>query len=730
MKPPSKPYLEPFPEELKQRFEPIALLGRGGFGEVIRCLDKNLGREVAVKLLSSRLDSPDVKSRFRREAEITSELRHPHIVTIYDFGVLSNQVPYIIYELIAGKDLEQELLRRKYLSPDAIQSIGSKVAQALFIAHQKGIIHRDLKPGNILLRGPEDPVLVDFGIARIASAETQFTNEGILLGTPNFMAPELWAGHPPSEATDQFAWAATLASLSGTVSVYQSCETGKIFQFVNKGKTPALTPDTREYLGALAPILEKALSKDPAHRYGTMQDAARALSRIKVAPLPTRTNPLQSTTPKKEEDTLVVRNTQAGGVATRETRKAPPTPRPLLPLILMSLSAVFVLAFAAYTRLSSPPESTLPNPPQASSRPVVNPRMIPKSLKKASQAIRDCLPPDSLVVRKTPEGPQLKAAYDKLMALSWEPKWKRFLAESLAWIKTLSKDDLEDGKVQSDLLIEIIHPASRASAFFREYDNLLRLFLNKATLLLQITEKNYVAPDLPNWEDATVQARYLSTLNTTQSFLCELDELPQVETPIIAVLEVELARLYSLYWMIPENDQLQCLEKTNARTEKNFDSLLTPSLDAKTYKDLYPFGQELLFLMARTSDQHQLSFEVRQEVLVELQKRAELYPAPRKPNLALQWQSALLLEMVRTSILFPEVPQETITQTARRAFQRFQKMARSYPAFSLILLERLDKTANPTILKRPVPPKIAELVRQAKVFAQEIEKLGKPSKSP
>src|SRR5215471_1720166 len=182
-------------------YEIIALLGKGGFGEVYRAKDKKLKREVAIKILPDEFSSNhDRLTRFQREAEVLASLNHPNIAAIYDLET-HDRSQFQVLELVDGETLADRIARGPFPVEDAL-NIAKQIAEALEAAHEKGIIHRDLKPGNVKLT-PEGKVKVlDFGLAKAigsAPANAMASNSptllsgtmgGVLVGTAAYMSPE------------------------------------------------------------------------------------------------------------------------------------------------------------------------------------------------------------------------------------------------------------------------------------------------------------------------------------------------------------------------------------------------------------------------------------------------------------------------------------------------------------------------------------------------------------
>src|ERR1700692_4629211 len=186
------------------RYRLIALLGRGGMGEVWRAYDTAANnRIVAIKLLPPHLAQDDTYvQRFRREADAAARLNNPHIIPIHDYGEIDGRL-YVDMRLIEGRDL-QEVLADGPLEPGGACRIIEQVAKALHAAHKIGLVHRDVKPSNILLDEDDFAYLIDFGIARGAD-QTGLTSTGAMIGSWHYMAPERLRAHEADARADIYA---------------------------------------------------------------------------------------------------------------------------------------------------------------------------------------------------------------------------------------------------------------------------------------------------------------------------------------------------------------------------------------------------------------------------------------------------------------------------------------------------------------------------------------------
>src|SRR6266436_2974138 len=262
------------------RYQILGELGRGAMGVVFRALDPSIGREVAIKTIRlSELPNAEqrIKQRERlfREARSAGTLSHPGIVTIYDMGE-ENETAYITMEFVSGFTLEQILALNQPLEPARLFSLLRQTAAALDYAHQKGIIHRDIKPANIILDETGAAKIADFGIAKISAAD-QLTQTGLIVGTPNYMAPEQIQGKPVNGLADQYSLTVlAYEMLTGDKPFVAEHLTTLVFQIVCEPPpqanrlNPTLGPRVEE-------VLQKGLSKLPEQRYPTCSALVDAL---------------------------------------------------------------------------------------------------------------------------------------------------------------------------------------------------------------------------------------------------------------------------------------------------------------------------------------------------------------------------------------------------------------------------------------------------------------------
>lgn len=193
------------------RYQVESELGRGALGVVFKARDEMLSRHVAVKVMQEKLNADTVAAlRFQREARMAASLQHPNIVTIFDFGVLEDNRPYLVMECLSGETVEDVLKRSIRMHASKAVPLFMSVCQALAHAHKSGIVHRDLKPANIVIlkddTGNEIIKLVDFGIAKpLVDNQSDLTAEGSVIGTPSYMSPEQCLGKPLDTRSDIYS---------------------------------------------------------------------------------------------------------------------------------------------------------------------------------------------------------------------------------------------------------------------------------------------------------------------------------------------------------------------------------------------------------------------------------------------------------------------------------------------------------------------------------------------
>ncbi len=260
------------------RYRIEAMLGRGAMGVIYRAHDPEIDRPVAIKLIRADLldgeDRADYLVRFRREAQAAGRCAHPNIVAIYDFAMHEGN-PFLAMEFVEGVSLSQARERgAEFEVADAV-FVMLQVLDALGAAHAMGIVHRDIKPANIMLVGGTRVKVTDFGISRFDSSD--LTQDGSVVGTPNYMSPEQYQGLAVDARSDLFSAAAVLYELLCGERPFM----GRNFAEVGQKLLHADPPDLRERSVAVSPalklVVDRALAKSPDARYASAAEMAAAL---------------------------------------------------------------------------------------------------------------------------------------------------------------------------------------------------------------------------------------------------------------------------------------------------------------------------------------------------------------------------------------------------------------------------------------------------------------------
>jgi eukaryotic-like serine/threonine-protein kinase len=273
-------------------YEIVSPLGAGGMGEVYRARDTRLGREVAVKVLPASFSSDaDRLRRFEQEARAASQLNHPNIVTVHDFGT-HDGAPYVVQELLEGETL-RERLREGGVSPRKTVEYGIQIANGLAAASEKGIVHRDLKPENVFITTDERVKILDFGLAKLVQPEMsasgqvsslpttpRMTDPGLVLGTVGYMSPEQVRGKAVDHRSDIFALGTILYELLSGQSAFRRESTADTMSAILKEDPPELTATNTKISPALDRVVRRCFEKKPEQRFQSASDLAFALEAL------------------------------------------------------------------------------------------------------------------------------------------------------------------------------------------------------------------------------------------------------------------------------------------------------------------------------------------------------------------------------------------------------------------------------------------------------------------
>ncbi|MEU8023184.1 serine/threonine-protein kinase [Micromonospora haikouensis] len=275
---------------LGERYRLVEQLGAGGMSVVWRGYDEVLGRQVAVKVLASRLASDRAfRHRLRAEAQAAARLCHPNITNVYDYGESEQvglTVPYVVMELVDGGPLSARLGRDGTLPWREAVTIGAEVTSALATAHARGVVHRDVTPGNVMLTSTGVKV-VDFGISALAG-ESEKGAEGTLLGTPAYLAPERLDNGQVSPATDVYALGLLLYRMLTGRLPWQASTTTQMLR-AHMYAEPEPMPDVPGLPVEVAELVHRCLAKRPEDRPATAEVArtlAEAAGMLATVPVP------------------------------------------------------------------------------------------------------------------------------------------------------------------------------------------------------------------------------------------------------------------------------------------------------------------------------------------------------------------------------------------------------------------------------------------------------------
>jgi eukaryotic-like serine/threonine-protein kinase len=265
-------------------------LGRGGMGTVFLAQHVHMRRWCALKIINrSGVNDPDIVSRFQREAANASQIEHPNVATVYDFGEDSPEVLYLAMEFVDGEPLHAVLEREGAVSIARTVELIRQVSAGLAAAHERHIVHRDLKPDNIMVRknrdGTETVKLVDFGIARVFEAGSQqVTRTGLVVGTPAYMSPEQLTASPMDVRSDIYSLAlVTFRMLTGKLPFHGKSSHEEMVarlsrppQTLGEARTDIVWPS------GMQRVFDRALAADPGARYQTVAEFAADLVQAAV----------------------------------------------------------------------------------------------------------------------------------------------------------------------------------------------------------------------------------------------------------------------------------------------------------------------------------------------------------------------------------------------------------------------------------------------------------------
>lgn len=266
------------------RFQIEKLAGVGGMGTIFRARDLYSGDVVALKLLRTEVPNPEESQRFAREAQLLAELHHPGIVSYVAHGQTPDGLRYLAMEWLQGEDLAQRLARGPLSVSDCL-SLGSRVASALACAHERGVVHRDLKPSNLFLVGSEvgRVKLLDFGIARRLTGTNSMTRTGMVIGTPEYMAPEQARGSRMlTAAADLFSLGCILYECLSGQPPFVADHLAAVLVRILFEAPPALHERRPHIPKRLVSLIDRLLSKEPSDRPASGLAVAQEIEQVEL----------------------------------------------------------------------------------------------------------------------------------------------------------------------------------------------------------------------------------------------------------------------------------------------------------------------------------------------------------------------------------------------------------------------------------------------------------------
>ena len=285
-------------------YEVLSLIGHGGMGVVYKARHKLMDRVVAIKMLKSTLvsDSMSVK-RFQQEVKATGRLVHPHAITVYDFGISPDGLPYIVMDYLEGASLSEVIKKEDHIAVERGVRILSQACEALTHAHKQGVVHRDLKPSNIVLINfdgdPDYVKVVDFGVAKLVGGASEgaqkLTQTGEVCGSPVYMSPEQCLGQELDLRSDIYSMGIVIyETLTGKLPLLGRTMVDTMSKHVSEMPQPFKTIRPDIYIPErLEQVVFKAMAKDANKRHQSMEELREDLEN--AVPKPGRSTSLRNT---------------------------------------------------------------------------------------------------------------------------------------------------------------------------------------------------------------------------------------------------------------------------------------------------------------------------------------------------------------------------------------------------------------------------------------------------
>ncbi len=267
------------------KFEILGVVGTGGAGVVYKVRHRRLDQIRAVKVLATEATEESVE-RLRREAAIATGLTHPNIVRILDLEVLEDGSLAIVMEHLEGMDLQTYVTERGPLPRDELLRMFAPVADALDRVHEAGVLHRDLKPANLFVCDDGTVKILDFGVSRLADADSDLTRDGQIIGTPRYMAPEQFEGEPATPASDIYALGTSMFFAATGRPPFQGSSRTELTRAIldtHRPRANTLNPRVQQRVSR---ALGRALARVPEERWSTAAAMLEAMEATSTTPIP------------------------------------------------------------------------------------------------------------------------------------------------------------------------------------------------------------------------------------------------------------------------------------------------------------------------------------------------------------------------------------------------------------------------------------------------------------
>ena len=257
------------------RYRLLGRIGAGGFASVFKALDPESDRQVAIKACTL---GEEGHARFFREARLAGALHHPNITRVYESG-MEGDTPFIVQELLNGRDLSALIQNREPHSLDEKRRILMGIADGLEYAHGQGVIHRDIKPSNIRVLEDGTIKIMDFGIAKSVNASTGVTKSGVAVGSLGYMSPEQVIGDPVDPRTDLFLLGVLAYELLAFQAPFRHDNLFRLMEMIVKEDPDPLIDVAPSVPAGMAAVVEKAIRKRPDDRFASAAEMRDAIAR-------------------------------------------------------------------------------------------------------------------------------------------------------------------------------------------------------------------------------------------------------------------------------------------------------------------------------------------------------------------------------------------------------------------------------------------------------------------